>query len=201
MSLFIGKIICKQNKKIGVIIKENKKTFTYGLKKYVKKDEYKIKWDICNQNITKKFCNDEKFIYKLSKGNLPLRVRKSIYEMTKECFPETYGNFSEKDFINLSSFFDKNYINFWLEDLNKNVITFFRFDISDDTIWNICTNKEFRRQNCFNTLFKYFLSKIKQKNIYLWVFQTNTLAINAYKKLGFNIIDKDEDSYKMMLTL
>lgn len=194
----IGRSICKNNIEIGVIEKENNKTFTYGPRKYVKKIDFDKSWKLCQRKIIKK-CNDNKYINKSSKGKLAIRVRKGIYSMSMLCFPETFGsNFPKSDFINLSFFSDPLLYHFWLEDGQKEIITYFFFNISTNTIWNICTNDKFRKQNCFNTLFKFFLDKIDPSIIYLFVLKTNLIAQKIYIKLGFSIIGENETSYHMM---
>lgn len=204
-----GKLICrvKDNKKLGTIIKENKVSFSYGIRKYVKKKDYGITWKVCDEKKVH-YCNNNRYIAKTLSGKLPIRLHRSIYEMTKDCFP-TFKRIPFNDFVNYQGFLsDPRYVNFWLEDpINKNeMIAFLTFDTKESTIWHVCTNKKYRKQNCFKTLYNSFYSRIKKMypvldRIYLWVLKDNKLAINVYKKLGYNIVGYDETSYKMLLLI
>lgn len=192
---FIGKAICRRGKEIGVISKENKKTYSYGQGKFVKKKDYQKSWDLCPI----KKCNNDKYRIKSAKGKLLLRVRKGIFLMSLKCFPETYDGISKSDFINLSSFTKPFYHHYWLEDNDKQIITYFLFNSMTNSIWNVCTDDQFRKQNCFKTLFHYFLKNIQRPVIYLWVLKTNAIAKKAYEKLGFAVVGENETSYYMQL--
>jgi len=137
------------------------------------------------------------FRFRETRNRLPKYVKEQLYPMMRDCFPETYLSDTLDEFV--QSYSVTPYRHFWIEDQKKTIIIYLKYNLAEHSLWNVCTDKLYRRQGFLFRLLDHALSVIRDRPVYLYVLTTNTIARKAYKKYGFRIVGQHEDAYKMMI--
>jgi ribosomal protein S18 acetylase RimI-like enzyme len=169
-------MVCTMNDRcLGIITRENKKSYTYGNRRYAPKTTQGKDWKLC------------RFRFHQS-TSLSLNIHHRLNKLMLDCFPDDH---SQED----SSWFYSPAHHFWIQNDKKEIIAYMRYD--GETLWNICTAFPYRRKGFMNLLLDYFFSVIPQRPIYLYVLKKNKVARRAYTRYGFRTVGQEWDTLRM----
>ena len=84
---------------------------------------------------------------------------------------------------------------------NLNNNCYGRFTVHDWSnyymIWNVKINEKYRNKGFGTKMFVEIIQKFNDKPLRLYVYKDNLIAIHLYYKMGFVIIEEDDEKYKM----
>lgn len=131
--------------------------------------------------------NDEETIFQLTKEHI------LQYEIRKHLMDKIIPSVKERIIKHIDDIY-----RIYDDDLHIGYITLIKMEDGYLQIDDFYILKEYQHQGYGNKVIKYLTDKYHKLQLY--VFRSNLVALNLYKKFNFEIIDNDVVMYKMRMT-